>query len=146
MISMVVAAYKNRKHATYDVTSAYLHADMDDFVVIKIQGQIVDILCAKIPCYKEFVVMENGKRMLYMQLLKLFASFAIICILRSEFEYIFAISSTCEANANISSRVQIMRNKANANILRQILAILKRRPTPAHCTTADLNCCSCQSG
>ena len=63
MISMVVAAYKNSKHATCDVTSAYLHAVMDDFVAIKIQGQIVDILCAKNPSYEEFVVMENGKRM-----------------------------------------------------------------------------------
>ena len=67
---MVVAAYENRKRATCDVTSAYLHADMDDFVVIKIQGQIVDILCAKNPSYEGFVVMEDGKRMLYMQLLK----------------------------------------------------------------------------
>ena len=70
MISMVVAAYANRKHATCDVTSAYLHADMDNFVVIKIQGQIVDILCAKNPSYKDFVVMEDGKQTLYMQLLK----------------------------------------------------------------------------
>ena len=43
---------------------------MDDFVVIKIQGQIVDILCAKNPSYKEFVVMENGQQTLYTQLLK----------------------------------------------------------------------------
>ena len=66
MISLVIAAYKNRKLATCDVTGAYLHADMDDFVVIKIQGQIVDILCAKNPSYEEFVVMENGKKTLYM--------------------------------------------------------------------------------
>ncbi len=43
---------------------------------------------------------------------KIFASFAITCILRSECEYIFAISSTSEAKANISSRVQIKRNEA----------------------------------
>ena len=61
MISMVVAANKNCKHATCDVTSAYLHSDMDDFVVIKIQGQTVDILCTKNPSYKKFVVMENGQ-------------------------------------------------------------------------------------
>ena len=47
-----------------------LRADIDDFVVIKIQDQIVDILCAKNPSYEEFVVMENGKQTLYMQLLK----------------------------------------------------------------------------
>ena len=70
MISLVIAAYKNRKLATCDVTGVYLHADMDDFVVIKIQKQIVDILCAKNPSYDEFVIMENGKKTLYMQLLK----------------------------------------------------------------------------
>ena len=32
--------------------------------MIKIQGQIVDILCAKNPSYGEFVVMEDGKRTL----------------------------------------------------------------------------------
>ena len=38
MISLVIAGYENRKLATCDVIGAYLHADMDDFVVIKIQG------------------------------------------------------------------------------------------------------------
>ena len=63
-------AYENRKLATCDVTGAYLHADMDDFIVVKIQGQIVNVLCAKNPSYEDFVVMENGKKTLYMQLLK----------------------------------------------------------------------------
>ena len=62
MMSLAIAAYENRKLATCDVAGAYLHADMDDFVVIKILGQVVEILCAKNPCFKEFVVMENGKK------------------------------------------------------------------------------------
>ena len=71
----------------------------------------------------------------FMFVAKIFASFAITCLLRSKCEYIFAISSTCEANANKSWRVQIMRNeakrnKANANNSRQIFARLKQRPTP----------------
>ena len=43
---------------------------MDDFVVIKLHGQIVDILCEMKPEYKKFVVYENGKVTLYMQLMK----------------------------------------------------------------------------
>ena len=50
--------------------AAYLHADMDDFVVIKLQGPIVDILCEMKPEYLKFVVLENGKKTLYMQLMK----------------------------------------------------------------------------
>ena len=43
---------------------------MDDFVVIKLQGRIVDTLCEMKPEYKKFVVHKNGKVTLYMQLMK----------------------------------------------------------------------------
>ena len=62
--------FKGRKVATADVRVAYLHAEMDDFVVIKPQGPIVDILCEMKPEYKKFKVLENGKKTLYMQLMK----------------------------------------------------------------------------
>ena len=43
---------------------------MDNFMVIKLQGQIVEILCEMKPEYKSFVVYENGKATIYMQLMK----------------------------------------------------------------------------
>ena len=43
---------------------------MDDFVVIKLQVPIVDILYEMKPEYEKFVVLENGKKTLYMQLMK----------------------------------------------------------------------------
>ena len=70
MLTMVVAAHEGRDVATADVRGAYLHAEMDEFVVVKLQGQIVDVLCERKPEYKKFVVEENGKGTMYMQLLK----------------------------------------------------------------------------
>ena len=70
MLMLIQAAFEGRKIATADVRAAYLHAEMDDFVVIKLQGPIVDILCEMKPEYKKFVVQENGKNTLYMQLMK----------------------------------------------------------------------------
>ena len=70
MLVLLQAAFEGRKIATANVRAAYLHADMDDFVVIKLQGPIVDILCEMKPEYLKFVVLENGKKTLYMQLMK----------------------------------------------------------------------------
>ena len=67
MLVILQAAFEGRKIATADVQAAYLHADMDDFMVIKLQGSLVDILW---PEYSMFVVLENGKKTLYMQLMR----------------------------------------------------------------------------
>ena len=42
MLMLLQAAFEGRKIATADVQAAYLHAEMDDFAVIKLQGPIVD--------------------------------------------------------------------------------------------------------
>ena len=70
MLCLIAAAHEGRDVATADVRGAYLHAEMDDFVVVKLQGKIVDILCERNPSYKKFVVQEKGGATLYMQLLK----------------------------------------------------------------------------
>ena len=70
MIMLIQAVHEGKKIHTADVRGAYLHAEMDDFVVITLQGQIVDILCELKPEYKKFVVYENGKVTLYTQLMK----------------------------------------------------------------------------
>ena len=59
-----------RKIHTTDEQGAYLHAEIDDFVMIKLQGRIMDILSKMIPEYKKFVVYKNSTVTLYMQLMK----------------------------------------------------------------------------
>ena len=59
MLILIQAAFEEMKIATADVQATYLHAEMDDFLVIKLQGPIVDILCKMKPEYKKFC---NGVR------------------------------------------------------------------------------------
>ena len=61
---LLQAAFQGRKITTGDVRAVYLHAEMNNFVVIKLQGPVVDILCETKPEYKKFVVLENGKKTL----------------------------------------------------------------------------------
>ena len=49
---------------------AYLLADQDDFVLVKFTGESVDVLCQVNEGYEKYVSVENGKKVLYLQLLK----------------------------------------------------------------------------
>jgi hypothetical protein len=70
MISLMIDPKERRDVAMADVEGAYLHADMEDFVLLKLVGKAVDIMCQVNPKYEKFVVIENGKMALYLQLLK----------------------------------------------------------------------------
>ena len=70
MISLMIDAKERRHVATADVGGAYLHADMEDFVLLKLVREAVDIMCQVNPKYENCVVIENGKKVLYLQLLK----------------------------------------------------------------------------
>ena len=70
MLSLMVDAKEKRDVATADVGGAFLHGDMDDFVILKMVGNAVDILCKVNPDFEKYVIIENGKRVLYLQLLK----------------------------------------------------------------------------
>ena len=64
MISLMIDAKERRDVATDDVEGAYLHVDMEDFVLLKLVGEAVDIMCQVNPKYENFVVIENGKKVL----------------------------------------------------------------------------------
>ena len=70
LLSLLIDAKEERDVATADVVGAYLNADMEDFVLMRLVGDAVDILCTVNPMYLEFVVIENGQKVLYVQLLK----------------------------------------------------------------------------
>ena len=53
-----------------DVTGAYLNADMDDFVLIRLSGEDVDMMCDANPVYANFTTNDNGKKVLFLQLKK----------------------------------------------------------------------------
>jgi len=70
MLSLTIDAKEGRDLATADVKGAYLHAFMEDFVILKLVGEAVNIMCHVNPKNKKFVVVEHGKKVLYLQLLK----------------------------------------------------------------------------
>ena len=67
---MVVDVFEGRDIATADIGEAFLLADIDNFVVIKVEGEVVDVLCKINPQYSQYVVMQYGTKVLYMQLKK----------------------------------------------------------------------------
>lgn len=70
-LTLIVDAHENRDVATLDVPGAYLHADMNEFVLLKLEGQMVDYMVEASPeTYGPFVEIINGKKVLYLQLLK----------------------------------------------------------------------------
>jgi hypothetical protein len=66
----MIDATEGRDVATADVVGAYLHAEMDDYTLLKMEGTSVDIMCDVCKEYEKFVCIEGGKRVLYLKLLK----------------------------------------------------------------------------
>ena len=70
MVSLIIDASEHRDVATADVAGAYLHAEMVDFTLLRMEGTSVDIMCDVCEDYKKFVCIKNGKKVLYLKLLK----------------------------------------------------------------------------
>jgi hypothetical protein len=70
MMSVMIDACEDRDVAIADVTGAYLHAFLDDFTMLKFEGESVEIICSVCEKYRKFVTCKNGKKVLYLQLLK----------------------------------------------------------------------------
>ena len=70
LITLLIDAWEKRDVATADVVGAYLNAYMEDFVVVKLVGDEVDIISRINPIYKEYITSENRKKVLYLQLIK----------------------------------------------------------------------------
>ncbi|KAL7572191.1 hypothetical protein ACA910_005538 [Epithemia clementina (nom. ined.)] len=68
MLSLIVDAHEGRDVAVADVVGAYLNAKMRDFVIMKLTGAAVDIMCQVNPKYHDYVTQEKGQPVLYVQL------------------------------------------------------------------------------
>jgi hypothetical protein len=69
-LSIMIDACEQRDVATADVAGAYLQADFEDYTLLKLEGESVDIMCKVCGDYKVFVTREHGKKVLYLRLLK----------------------------------------------------------------------------
>jgi hypothetical protein len=70
MMWILIEAKERMYVATADVAGAYLHAEMEDFALLKMEGEPAGIMCDVSQEYKKFVCYENGKKVLYLELLK----------------------------------------------------------------------------
>ena len=70
MLTLIVDALERRDVATADVAGAYLNADMEDYVLMKLEGEDARLMCDVNPSYKEYVTHQRGQPVLYLRLAK----------------------------------------------------------------------------
>ncbi len=71
MLSCVIDAMERRDVATVDIPGAFMHADMDDEVYMRLEGKMAELLVQLDPeRYSPHIVIENGKKVLYVRLRK----------------------------------------------------------------------------
>ena len=67
--TFVIDAYERRVVDTADVTGSYLNNKMDQFLVMKIEGDMVDFMVQAEPKkYAPHVHIEHGRKVLYIQI------------------------------------------------------------------------------
>ena len=69
-LTVIVDAIENRDVATADIVGAYLHAPMDDFVLMRLTGEDVTLMTQVEPSFLPFVNIEGNARVLYLRLNK----------------------------------------------------------------------------
>ena len=66
----LMIAQERRCVVTCDVPGAFMQADIDEQVHIKLEGEIAELLIRRDPSYKKFVTHERGKTVIYTELEK----------------------------------------------------------------------------
>ena len=70
LLTAAIEAKERRDVATFDIPNAFIQTMVEDTdeqgdrIIMKIRGAMVDMLIKIDPSYKQYVVLENGKRIL----------------------------------------------------------------------------------
>ena len=68
-LTLAVDAAEKRFVSVCDIDGAYLHAHMDEFVIMVFEGHMAEMLVRACPMYKKFLhVTKDGKKILYVRL------------------------------------------------------------------------------
>jgi hypothetical protein len=76
LLTAVIEAQEGRDVATCDIPNAFIQTDLEEHdeqgnrTIMKIRGQLVDILCELDPSYVDYVVHERKSKVLYMHVIK----------------------------------------------------------------------------
>jgi hypothetical protein len=69
LLSCVIDAKERRKVITCDVPGAFMQVDINEVVHVRLEGALAELLTKVDPVlYTEYLVQENGKTILYVQL------------------------------------------------------------------------------
>ena len=81
----MIDAYEGRDVMTADIPNAFIQAEMPkggERVIMKITGVLVDLMVEMAPeIYGPYVVYENGKKVLYVQVLKALCGMLVAALL-----------------------------------------------------------------
>uniref|UniRef100_A0A7S1V1J3 Reverse transcriptase Ty1/copia-type domain-containing protein n=1 Tax=Grammatophora oceanica TaxID=210454 RepID=A0A7S1V1J3_9STRA len=123
-ITATIDAYEERDVLTADVPNAFIQTDVpppkpgEDRITMKITGVLVDMLLELNPeLYKDFVVYENGQKVLYVVVLKAIYGMLVASLLfykkfRVDLEgvdFVFNDYDPCVANRMIRGKQQTVR-------------------------------------
>ena len=64
LMNLMIDAWEQRVVGTSDVTGAYLQAGMEDFLILRMVGASVDVICKVNGEYERFVTEERGKKVI----------------------------------------------------------------------------------
>ena len=81
-LTAVIDALENRDVAVLDVPGAFMQADIDELVHVRFTGEMVKMLLdIDEEMYSEYVMMERGEQVMYMELLKaLYGTLRAACL------------------------------------------------------------------
>jgi hypothetical protein len=70
-ITSTIDAKEGRKVVTIDIPGAFLHADNDDYVIMKMVRTLAGLMVKTNPrLYRQYVVLEKERSVLYLRLQK----------------------------------------------------------------------------
>ena len=70
-LTAVIDALESREVAVLDIPGAFMQADIDELVHVRFRGEMVSMLLQiDSEMYKEYVMIEKGEQVMYMELLK----------------------------------------------------------------------------
>ncbi len=70
-LTSTIDAKENREVVTIDIPGAFLHADNEDYVIMKMVGTLAELMVKTNPkMYRQYIVLEKGRTVLYLRLQK----------------------------------------------------------------------------
>ena len=70
-VTATIDAKEKQEVVTIDIPGAFLHADNDDYVIMKMNGLLAELMVKTDPkIYRKYVTIEKGRQVLYLRLQK----------------------------------------------------------------------------